>query len=223
MVRPIMHYFGRLEPDNEFTARFGPIIPADRIHAAFEDGEVVGSGGVFPFETGIPGGLIRAAGITSWACCPRIVAGDPPAAHAGADRRHPRARRAHGLSVGLRGRALRALRLRHRVVQRKCGDPARPRGVPRRLPAVRQVRFLEKDEAVEPFSAIQRAAAERNPGMFVRTKDWWRHRRLADPRWGREGGGEMVRALLELDGRRRMRSTGSTSRRCAGPRPASPA
>ena len=37
--------------------------------------------------------------------------------------------------------------------------------------------------------------------MFVRTEDWWRHRRLADPEWGREGGGEMVRALLELDGR----------------------
>ena len=37
--------------------------------------------------------------------------------------------------------------------------------------------------------------------MFVRTKDWWRHRRLADLLWGREGGGEMVRALLELDGR----------------------
>jgi predicted acetyltransferase len=37
--------------------------------------------------------------------------------------------------------------------------------------------------------------------MFVRTPEWWRSRRLADPEWGREGGGEMVRALLELDGR----------------------
>jgi predicted acetyltransferase len=37
--------------------------------------------------------------------------------------------------------------------------------------------------------------------MFVRTPEWWRSRRLADPEWGREGGGEMVRALLELEGR----------------------
>jgi predicted acetyltransferase len=37
--------------------------------------------------------------------------------------------------------------------------------------------------------------------MFVRTAEWWRARRLADPEWAREGGGEMVRALLELDGR----------------------
>jgi predicted acetyltransferase len=37
--------------------------------------------------------------------------------------------------------------------------------------------------------------------MFVRTPEWWRSKRLADPEWGREGGGEMVRALLEIDGR----------------------
>jgi predicted acetyltransferase len=36
--------------------------------------------------------------------------------------------------------------------------------------------------------------------MFVRTKEWWRNRRLVDPEWAREGGGEQVRALLELDG-----------------------
>src|SRR5919108_1308905 len=63
VVRPIMHYFGRT-PGEEFAARFGPIITADRIHAAFDDGQVVGSGGVFPFEAGVPGGLIRAAGVT---------------------------------------------------------------------------------------------------------------------------------------------------------------
>ena len=37
--------------------------------------------------------------------------------------------------------------------------------------------------------------------MFVRTPEWWRDRRLADLDVGREGGGEMVRALLEIDGR----------------------
>jgi predicted acetyltransferase len=57
------------------------------------------------------------------------------------------------------------------------------------------------DEAVEPFSEIQRRAAAEHPGMFVRTPEWWRHKRLSDPEWGRDGGGEMVRVLLELDGR----------------------
>jgi predicted acetyltransferase len=64
-----------------------------------------------------------------------------------------------------------------------------------------QVRLVSVDEAIEPFSEIQRRAAAQHPGMFVRTPEWWRSRRLADPEWGREGGGEMVRALLELDGK----------------------
>lgn len=69
------------------------------------------------------------------------------------------------------------------------------------LPPRGEIRFVDVDEAVAPLSAIQRRAAEQHPGMFVRTEEWWRNRRLTDPEWGRSGGGEMVRALLELDGR----------------------
>ena len=202
VVRPIMHYFGRLEPDNEFTARFGPIIPADRIHAAFEDGEVVGSGGVFPFETGIPGGLIRAAGVTLVGVLPthrrRGIFGD--------------LMRAQIDDIHERGEPIAYLWASEDALYGRFGyGIASFSGnveIPRDRAAFHddfqlsgRVRFLDKDEAVEPFSTIQRGAAERYPGMFVRTKDWWRHRRLADPEWGREGGGEMVRALLEIDGR----------------------
>ena len=202
VVRPIMHYFGRLQADNEFTARFGPIIPADRIHAAFEDGEVVGSGGVFPFETGIPGGLIRAAGVT-------LVGVLPTHRRRGILRQLMRAQID---DIHERGEPMAYLWASEDALYGRFGyGIASFSGnveIPRDRAAFHddfqlsgRVRFLDKDEAVEPFSAIQRAAAERNPGMFVRTKDWWRHRRLADPEWGREGGGEMVRALLELDGR----------------------
>ena len=87
-----------------------------------------------------------------------------------------------------------------------------------------QVRFLGKDEAVEPFSASERATSRTAAsGMFVRTEDRWRIGDWLDLEWGREGGGEMVRALLELDaaGRRRSAFTGSTSRPCAKSRTAS--
>jgi predicted acetyltransferase len=63
VVKPIWHYFGRT-PGPEVSERFGPLIPPERIHAAFDDGAVVGSGGVFPLETSIPGGFVRAAGVT---------------------------------------------------------------------------------------------------------------------------------------------------------------
>jgi predicted acetyltransferase len=201
VVRPIMHYFGRT-PGEEFAARFGPIIPPDRIHAAWEDGRVVGSGGVFPFETGIPGRLIRAAGVTlvgvlpthrrrgifadlMWAQLADVRERGEPMAYLWASEDTLYGRFGYGIASFSGGIDLPRERIAY-------ADALEPAG---------RVRLVEPDEAVEPFTEIQRAAAAKHPGMFVRTKEWWTHRRLADPEWAREGGGEQVRALLELDGR----------------------
>jgi predicted acetyltransferase len=201
VVRPIMHYFGRV-PGEEFATRFGPIIPPDRIHGAWENGQVVGSGGVFPFETGIPGGLIRAAGVTLVGVLPthrrRGIFGDlmrtqlrdvrdrgEPMAYLWASEDTLYGRFGYGIASFSGGIDLR----RERIAYAEHLEPAG------------EVRLVEPEEAVEPLSDIQRAAAAQHPGMFVRTKEWWTARRLADPEWAREGGGEQVRALLELDGR----------------------
>ena len=37
-----------------------------------------------------------------------------------------------------------------------------------------RIRVVATDEAIEPFSQIQRTAAAQHPGMFVRTPEWWR-------------------------------------------------
>jgi predicted acetyltransferase len=203
VVRPIMHYFGRA-PSDQFAERFGPLIPPDRIHAAWENGQVVGSGGVFPFETGIPGGLIRAAGVTLVGVLPthrrRGIFGDlmraqladvrergEPMAYLWASEDTLYGRFGYGIASFSGSIDLPRERIAY-------ADQFEPAG---------EVRFVEPDEAVEPFSKIQRAAAAQHPGMFVRTKEWWTARRLADPDWVRaaEGGVELVRALLELDGR----------------------
>jgi predicted acetyltransferase len=201
VVKPILHYFGRAEAQPEFTDRFGAVLPPDRIHAAFEDGDVVGSGGVFPFETGVPGGLIRAAGVT-------LVGVLPTHRRQGI---FSRLMRAQIDDVHERGEPIAYLwasedslygRFGYGVAS-FCGniDLRRDRiDFDEGLEPTGRIRLIDKDEAVEPFAKIQSAAAERHPGMFVRTPDWWQHRRLHDPEWGREGGGEMVRALLELDG-----------------------
>ena len=203
VIRPIMHYFGRT-PSEEFAARFGPLIPADRIHGAWEDGRVVGSGGVFPFETGIPGGLIRAAGVTLVGVMPthrrRGIFGD--------------LMRAQLEDVRERGEPMAYLWASEDTLYGRFGygiasfsgsiDLPRDRiAYADRFEPTGEVRLVEPDEAVEPFSEIQRAAATQHPGMFVRTKEWWTVRRLADPDWVRaaEGGSEQVCALLELDGR----------------------
>jgi predicted N-acetyltransferase YhbS len=54
VVTPIFHYFGS-KPDPDFVERLGRLLPAELI---------VGSGAAFPFETGVPGGFVRAAGVT---------------------------------------------------------------------------------------------------------------------------------------------------------------
>jgi predicted acetyltransferase len=198
---PIMHYFGRT-PGPDFAERFGPNLPPDRIHAAFDDGAVVGSGGAFPLETGIPGGLTRAAGVTLVGVLPthrrrgilrslmRAQLDDvhergEPMAYLWASEDALYGRYGYGVASFSGSVELR----RDRAAFYRDFEPAGT------------IRLVSVDEAIEPFSEIQRRAAAQHPGMFLRTPEWWRSRRLADPEWGRDGGGEMVRALLELDGR----------------------
>jgi len=202
VVKPILHYFGRAEAGPDFVNRFAPILPPERIHAAFDDGAVVGSGGAFPFEIGVPGGFARAAGITLVGVLPThrrrgilraLMRAQIDDIHA---RREPIAYlwASEDAIYGRFGYGIASFSGNVEISRDRASFF-------REFEETGSVRFVDSDEAVESFTAIQRAAAGRHPGMFVRTAEWWRARRLADPEWAREGGGEMVRALLELDGR----------------------
>lgn len=201
VVTPISHYFGRT-PGPEFLERFGSLLPPDRMHAAFDDGTVAGSAGAFPFEMSVPGGFVRAAGITMVGVMPthrrRGIFGE--------------LMRAQLEDVHERGEPVAYLWASDDALYGRFGYGIASFSGSVEIPRDRtafyrdfesrgRVTLVDKDDAVEPFAEIQGAAAARHPGMFVRTKEWWSDRRLADPDWGREGGGEMVRALLELDGR----------------------
>jgi predicted acetyltransferase len=201
VIGPIFHYFGG-PPSADFAESVRVLIPHDRIHTAFDDGVVVGSAGVFPFETSIPGGFIRAAGVTLVGVLPThrrrgilrslmraqlddIHERGEPMAYLWASEDALYGRYGYGVASFTGNIQLR----RDRAAFYLEFEPA---GL---------IRLVDAEEAVEPFSEIQRRAAAQHPGMFIRTPDWWRTRRLADPEWRREGGGEMVRVLLELDGR----------------------
>ena len=62
-LSPIWHYFGR-PPQEEQVASFARLMTPQRAHAAWEGGQVVGGAGAFPFEVTVPGGQVRAAGLT---------------------------------------------------------------------------------------------------------------------------------------------------------------
>ena len=59
----IGQYFGN-EPDPEKTERFSRVLPIDRMHAAWENGRIVGGAGAFPFTMSVPGGMLRCGGTT---------------------------------------------------------------------------------------------------------------------------------------------------------------
>ena len=50
----IWHYYGNSATDEDID-RFRPIIPAERVHAAFEDGQIIGGAGAYLFKTTVPG------------------------------------------------------------------------------------------------------------------------------------------------------------------------
>ena len=128
----IGQYFGA-EPTPERAEKFSQSLPFERMHAAREDGAIVGGAGVFPFEMAIPGGIVRCAGVT-------VVGVYPTHRRRGVLRAMMRAqiddihaaRRADRGAVGVRGDDLRTLRLRDGVVHRR--DLARTRALRVRAP-----------------------------------------------------------------------------------------
>src|ERR1051325_7542035 len=69
-IYAIGQYFGA-PPTEEQLGRFKHVLPYDRMHAAFEGGEIVGGAGAFPFDLSVPGGVLPCGGVT-------VVGGSPP-------------------------------------------------------------------------------------------------------------------------------------------------
>src|SRR5207247_8268164 len=59
----IAHYFG-WDSSLEDTERFAQNLDVARMHAAFDDGAIVGGAGAFTFDMSVPGGRVPAAGVT---------------------------------------------------------------------------------------------------------------------------------------------------------------
>jgi len=65
-LRPIFHYFGSA-PTEERLEMLSPVLPPERLHAAFDDGEAIAGAGVFEFQLTVPGGRVPAAGVRPYA------------------------------------------------------------------------------------------------------------------------------------------------------------
>ena len=200
-LAPIFHFFGTTPPTGESGEQFARLLPPDRMLAADEDGAVVGGAGSFPFELTVPGGTVRAAGVTVVGVLPThrrrgilmammraqlddVRARGEPVAYlwASDDRIYGR----FGFGIASFTGEIELSRERSAFYA-----PLEPFGTPR---------LLSLEAAVDVFPPVYDEVRSVTPGMFRRTRDWWETRALFDAEWRRQGGGDLVAMALEDGG-----------------------
>jgi predicted acetyltransferase len=199
-VFAIGQYFG-MTPTEERMQRFLDQITAERMHAAWSDGSIVGGAGAFPFNLTVPGGDLPTAGVT-------VVGVYPTHRRRGVLRALMRAQLEDAHE---RGEPIAALWASEETIYGRfgyglaawCGEislaheyarfahPAEPEGT---------MRFLEPDEALEALPPVYERIRLQWPGMFSRSTLWWENRELKDPEERREGAGPKRWIAYERDG-----------------------
>jgi predicted acetyltransferase len=197
---PIWHYFGRRATPEDLE-RFLPILPAERVHAAFEDGAIVGGAGAYLFETTVPGTTtVPTAGVMAVGVLPT--------------------HRRRGVLTELmrrqlaqaheRGEPLALLYASEGAIYRRFGYGLASLAGEIELPKehaslwddepIGRARILDtEEEALGLLPVIYDRVRAETPGMFTRTRDWWRARRfLQSPL---RSDGEQMRVVIEVDGK----------------------
>jgi len=201
-VSPIWHYFGRTGPMDEPLAALARVLPPERVHAAWDGARVVGGAGAFPFELCVPGGRVRAAGVS-------VVGVLPTHRRRGILTAMMRAQldacRQNGEPVaylwasedtiyGRFGYGIASIAMEIDVPRERSAyyAPAEPFG---------ETRLVALGEAEPLVAPVWDRVAAVTPGMFQRTPSWWQARALNDADWRRRGAGELRCAVVEARGR----------------------
>jgi predicted acetyltransferase len=195
---PIWHYFGgHARPED--VDRFAPILPPERVLGAFEGDAIVGGGGAYLFQTTVPGGIaVPTAGVMAVGVLPthrrrgvltKLMRSQLADAH---ERGEPLALlyASEGQIYSRFGYGLASI----------AGNIELPKEYARLWDdePIGQARLLENEEETHKLlpPIYDRIQAE-TVGMFTRTADWWRARRLHK----RPGsGGQQMRVAIDVDG-----------------------
>src|ERR671937_743024 len=172
-VFAIGQYFGS-PPTDEQVERMLRVVELERVHAARENGVIVGGAGAFAFDMSIPGGRVATAGVTA-------VGVYPTHRRRGVLRAMMRAQLDDARE---RGEPIAALWSSEETIYGRFGYGLGSWAGEMRIPR-------EYSAFAQPF---ERA------GMYVRPTDWWRDRTLADPEERRQGAGPKRYVVHETDG-----------------------
>jgi predicted acetyltransferase len=192
--------FGDEQKDEEFE-RNRMMLPLERFYAAYDDGQPVATTASFPFRLTVPGGELKAGGVT-WV---GVV---------------PSHRRRGILTQMMRqqlddlhelGEPLAMLWASEAAIYGRFGygaaaptlqmDGDRSRFSLRDDPGPRgAARLVEADEAKALCAAVYDVVRPEVPGFVARSEAWWENYRLADPEYWRRGAGPKFIAVIEFDG-----------------------
>lgn len=192
----IGQYFGAITQDR--TDRFQKLLPVDRMHAAKEDGAIVGGAGAFPFTLSVPGAKLPCAGIT-------VVGVAPTHRRRGILRAMMRAQLD---DVHRRGEPIAALWASEDRIYGRFGyglaslniaiELSKHRAAFARPVPPGKLRLVEAAEALSLFPPIWERLREERGGVFSRTKEWWELRALFDTQETRANPKRFV--VVENDG-----------------------
>jgi predicted acetyltransferase len=195
-LAPIWHYFGG-RPEAEEIEKLGRILPPERVLAAVDGDQIVGGAGAYLFETTVPGAQVPTAGVMAVGVLPThrrrgaltaLMRKQLADAH---ERGEPIATlfAAEGGIYARFGYGLASL----------AGDIELPRehARPWEDEPLGTARLLDTDdELLEVVPGIYDRVQAGTVGMFTRSRDWWRVRRLSQ----RPGRGTRMNVVIELDG-----------------------
>jgi predicted acetyltransferase len=199
-ISPIWQYFGE-GPSEQLIANFRRILPANRIHAAFDGKDVVGSTSSYPFQMTIPGGPVTTAGIT-------LVGVRPTHRRQGI-----LSKLMKQLLEGAheRGEPIAALWVAEETIYGRFGCGMTSLNCELRIDRAHthyrkrwerlESRQVSSEEALETFPGVYEQVAPNSPGMIARGRDWWELRQLFDDTKERHGTGPLVRVLVERAGK----------------------
>ena len=200
-VFAIGQYFG-LEPTEERMERFSKNLPIERMHAARENGTIIGGAGAFPFELTVPGGIVPTAGVT-------VVGTFPTHRRRGVLRTMMRAQLD---DVHARGEPLALLWASEDTIYGRFGygmaSQVAEVSIPKEYSAFARpieregtLRIVEAAEALKLFPRVWDRVRRSTPGMLARTRNWWELRVLFEPPGGGGEGGPKRFVVLERNGR----------------------
>ena len=197
-VYGIGQYFGGPLTDEEI-GRFKQLLPFERMHAAVEDGRIVGGAGAFPFALSVPGGTLPCGGVS-------VVGVYPTHRRRGVLRAmmDTQLRDIHE-----RGEPIAALWASEETIYGRFGYGVASltgevklarvwNSFARPLERQGSVRFVTPEEAATLFPPVWNALMAERPGVARRTKEWWELRQLRMPDEEKENPKRFV--VLDLDG-----------------------